>query len=99
MTTPVKPKMPFEIDITEETARGQYINTFIINHTENEFLLDFAIQAPGFEKVKVLQRIIVTPKQMERFAGLVLESYKKWDSTYGNGNKKEKSEGGSKKLN
>ncbi|MBN2725653.1 MAG: DUF3467 domain-containing protein [Deltaproteobacteria bacterium] len=75
--------LPFDIDMSEDVAKGQYSNTFILNHTENEFILDFALQAPGIEKVKILQRIIITPKQMEKLTMLMGESLEKYKTVYG----------------
>ena len=84
MTDKRKPqKLPFNMKISDEVAKGQYTNIFIINHTENEFILDFGFQGPGAPEVNVLNRIIVTPRQMERFALVLQESLKKYHANYG----------------
>ncbi len=74
---------PFQIELDDEVAKGTYANIFLANHTENEFFLDFAFLGPGAKKVKVLSRIIVTPKQMERFAAMVGESLRKYEEAHG----------------
>lgn len=78
-----KNKFPFQIDIDDDVAQGNYANIFLANHTENEFFMDFAFLGPGAKKVKVLSRVIVTPKQMERFAMMIGESLRKYEETYG----------------
>ncbi|MBU1241271.1 DUF3467 domain-containing protein [Myxococcota bacterium] len=76
-------KFPFPIEIDEQTASGSYANIFMANHTENEFFMDFAFLGPGAKKVKVHSRVIITPKQMERFAMMVNESVRKYEESYG----------------
>jgi Protein of unknown function (DUF3467) len=78
-----KNKFPFQIDIDDETASGIYTNIFLANHTENEFFLDFAFLGPGAKKVKVQSRVIITPKQMERFSMMINESVRKYEEVYG----------------
>ena len=88
-----KNAFPFQIEISDEVAQGTYANIFLANHTENEFFLDFAFLGPGAKKVKVLSRVIITPKQMDRFALMINESLRKYEETHGEiepGKKKKK---------
>jgi Protein of unknown function (DUF3467) len=76
-------KKPVKIEIDEKIINGQYVNTFIVNFSENEFILDFAFQAPGLQKIKITNRMIVTPRQMSKFIDVSYESLKKYEENYG----------------
>ena len=78
-----KNQMPFEIDIDPEISNGQYSNTLIINHTVNEFVMDFAFVGPGYKRPKVLSRQIITPPQMVRMLNTLKESIQKYENMYG----------------
>lgn len=78
---PETPKgFPFPLRIPSEVAGGRYANVFIINHTDNEFILDFGLQAPGLEEVTIFNRVIMTPQLVERYIGVLAESYRKYQA-------------------
>ena len=60
------PKPHIQIQIDEATAQGNYCNLAIVNHTENEFVLDFAFGQPLQPTAKVHSRVIVTPRNAKR---------------------------------
>ncbi len=79
---PESPKgLPFPLRIPPDVAGGRYANVFIINHTDNEFILDFGLQAPGLEEVTIFNRVIMTPQLVERYIGVLAESYRKYQSS------------------
>lgn len=77
---PGNKNLPFPLRIPPEVAGGRYSNVFIINHTENEFILDFGLQAPGLEEITIFNRVIMTPQLVERYIGVLTESYRKYQS-------------------
>ncbi len=83
MTDSKKTGLPFDVDVDEDIALGVYSNTFIINQTDQDFILDFAFRAPGLERAKIVSRVVVTPTHMKRLAYLMMESVKKYEERFG----------------
>ena len=75
--TPANKNFPFPLRIPAEVAAGRYANVFIINQTENEFIFDFGLQAPGLDEVTIFNRVIMSPQLVERYIGVLSESYRK----------------------
>ena len=71
------------IEITEETADGTYINLAIITHSHAEFVYDFVNVMPGAPKSKVKSRIIMTPFHAKRFMKAMVENVKKFETANG----------------
>ena len=46
MTNPEK-KIPVQLQLDEQVAQGTYSNLVIINHSDNEFVFDFAFLQPS----------------------------------------------------
>ena len=55
-----------QVQIDDQTAMGRYSNFMLVNHNENEFVIDFAYVLPGPPRARVLSRVIVSPKHMKR---------------------------------
>jgi len=65
---PTTPKLQVQID--EDVAQGVYSNLVLLNHTENEFVLDFAFIQPsnGRAKVRHTKRLLqALQKNLERY--------------------------------
>jgi len=75
------PKIQLQLD--EETAQGSYSNLVLINHTENEFLLDFAFMQPTAARAKVRARIISSPKHTKRLLRALLKNVERYEERYG----------------
>ncbi len=75
------PKIQLQLD--EETAQGTYSNLVLINHTENEFLLDFAILQPANARAKVRARIISSPKHTTRLLRALLKNVERYEQRFG----------------
>lgn len=71
------------IEITEETADGTYINLAIITHSHAEFVYDFVNVMPGSPKSKVKSRIIMTPFHAKRFMKAMVENVQKFEAVNG----------------
>jgi hypothetical protein len=71
------------IEISEETAEGQYVNLAIITHSHAEFVVDFVNVMPGTPKSKVKSRIILTPQHAKRFMKALIENVSRFEATNG----------------
>lgn len=71
------------IEISEETAEGQYANLAIITHSHAEFVIDFVNVMPGTPKSKVKSRIILTPQHAKRFMKALMENVSRFESANG----------------
>ena len=71
------------IEITEETAEGQYANLAIITHSHAEFVIDFVNVMPGTPKSKVKSRLILTPQHAKRFMKALTENIQRFEAANG----------------
>ncbi|MEO6000009.1 MAG: DUF3467 domain-containing protein [Chitinophagaceae bacterium] len=71
------------IEISEETAEGQYVNLAIITHSHAEFVIDFVNVMPGTPKSKVKSRIILTPQHAKRFMKAMIENISRFEAVNG----------------
>lgn len=60
-----------------------YSNLVLINHTENEFLLDFAFFAPGAPRAKVRARVISSPHHTKRLLKALLKNVERYEERFG----------------
>ena len=72
------------IELSEKTAQGIYSNLAVINHSANEFVVDFVSVMPGMPKGKVRSRIILTPEHAKRLLIALDENIHKFENAYGN---------------
>lgn len=75
------PKIQLQLD--EDTAQGHYSNLVLINHTENEFLLDFAFLQPANARAKVRARIISSPKHTKRLLRALQKNVERYEERFG----------------
>src|SRR5690349_21969342 len=78
-----QPQSQLNIEISEETAEGQYANLAIITHSHAEFVIDFVNVMPGTPKSKVKSRIILTPQHAKRFMNALLENIGRFEAVNG----------------
>ncbi len=71
------------IEISEETSEGTYINLAIITHSHAEFVFDFVNVMPGAPKSKVKSRIIMTPFHAKRFMKAIVDNVQKFETVNG----------------
>ena len=55
-----------QIELDADVAQGMYVNMAMVNHSENEFTLDFIYVQPQAPKAKVRARIISSAKHTKR---------------------------------
>ena len=60
---------------------GVFSNNVFINHTSEEFILDFLVLAP--RAGSVVARVLMTPSQAKRLAEALTGNLKKYEEKYG----------------
>ena len=79
--TPEPPQL--QIDLDEVTAQGAYSNLVLINHNENEFVLDFAYLQPGAPRARVRSRVISSPRHTKRLLRALEFNVRKYEERFG----------------
>jgi hypothetical protein len=78
---PVPPKLQIQID--EDISQGVYANLVLLNHTENEFVLDFAFIQPSNGRAKVRTRVISSPRHTKRLLLALQKNLERYEERYG----------------
>src|SRR3954471_10442027 len=72
-----------QIDVDETTAQGSYSNLVLINHNENEFVLDFAYIQPSAPRARVRARIISSPRHTKRLLRALEHNVRRYEERFG----------------
>ncbi len=73
-----------QIDVDDATAQGAYSNLVLINHNENEFVLDFAyIQPSAPRPAGVRARIISSPRHTKRLLRALEHNVRRYEERFG----------------
>ena len=72
-----------EIQLDEQVAQGSYCNRAIITHSASEFIIDFASMLPGITKLRVKNRIVLTPEHAKRLLLTLQENISRYEATMG----------------
>jgi hypothetical protein len=75
------PKLQVQID--EDVSQGVYCNLVLLNHTENEFILDFAFIQPANGRAKVRSRVISSPRHTKRLLNALQKNLERYEERYG----------------
>jgi hypothetical protein len=78
---PTTPKLQVQID--EDVAQGVYSNLVLLNHTENEFVLDFAFIQPSNGRAKVRSRVISSPRHTKRLLQALQKNLERYEERFG----------------
>jgi hypothetical protein len=78
---PTPPKLAVQID--DDVAQGSYSNLVLLNHTENEFVLDFAFIQPANGRAKVRSRVISSPRHTKRLLMALQKNLERYEERYG----------------
>src|SRR5664279_2012745 len=79
----VEPQPQIQIDIDEGTAQGAYCNLVLINHNENEFVLDFAYLQPAQPRARVRARIVSSPRHTKRLLRALELNLRRYEERFG----------------
>jgi hypothetical protein len=74
---------PIQLQIDDTTAQGTYANLVMINHSENEFVLDFAYLQPTGRTAKVRSRIVSSPRHTKRLLQALLKNVERYEERFG----------------
>jgi hypothetical protein len=81
---PVPPAGPqIQVQLDEAIAQGVYSNFVLINHAENEFILDFAFMAAGTPAAKVRARIVSAPRHTKRLLRALQQNIARYEERFG----------------
>lgn len=83
MSDQPKPPPPIQLAIDEVTAQGTYANFVMINHSENEFVLDFAYLPPSSPTAKVRARVISSPRHTKRLLQALAKNVQRYEERFG----------------
>jgi hypothetical protein len=85
MSEPPQPTdpQPIQIDLDEGTAQGAYCNLVLINHTDSEFILDFAFIQPAAPRARVRARIVSSPRHTRRFMQALKANLDRYEERFG----------------
>ncbi len=83
MSEPVKPPPPIQLQIDDPVAQGSYTNLVVINHSENEFVFDFAYLQPGNPVARVRSRVISSPRHTKRFLLALQQNLQRYEERFG----------------
>jgi hypothetical protein len=72
-----------QIDVDDPTAQGSYSNLVLINHNENEFVLDFAYLQPSAPRARVRARIISSPRHTKRLLRALEHNLRRYEERFG----------------
>ena len=72
-----------QLHIDEPISQGTYSNLVVINHSENEFVVDFAYLQPQNPHAKVRARIISSPRHTKRMLAALQKNVERYESRYG----------------
>ncbi|HVK87766.1 MAG TPA: DUF3467 domain-containing protein [Kofleriaceae bacterium] len=78
---PTTPKLQVQID--DDIAQGVYTNLVLLNHTENEFVLDFAFIQPANGRAKVRTRVISSPRHTKRLLQALQKNLERYEEKFG----------------
>lgn len=88
MSDPTKPlgseNIPqIQIDIDDATAQGAYSNLVLLNHNDNEFVLDFAYVQPATARARVRARILSSPRHAKRLLRALEINVRRYEERFG----------------
>ncbi len=78
---PPAPKL--EVKIEDDLSHGVYSNLVLINHSENEFVLDFSFLQPNTARAKVRTRVISSPRHTKRLLAALQKNIERYEERFG----------------
>jgi hypothetical protein len=91
MATPGQPGQPpsgngqrhteIKLRMSEAVSAGVYANSMVVQHSAQEFILDFALLSAG--NGQVVARVITSPGHMKQIAKAIEENIQKYEQMHG----------------
>jgi hypothetical protein len=82
-TPPPTPSPKLQVQIDDDISQGVYSNLVLLNHTENEFVLDFAFIQPANGRAKVRARVISSPRHTKRLLQALQKNLERYEERFG----------------
>jgi hypothetical protein len=76
-------KNHIQIQLPDDVANGMYINLVLVNHNENEFVLDAVFVQPQQPKATVRARLITSPKHTKNLLNALEDNIRKYEARFG----------------
>ncbi|MSP60368.1 MAG: DUF3467 domain-containing protein [Myxococcales bacterium] len=78
---PGAPRIQLQID--DSLSHGVYANIVLINHSENEFVFDFAYLPPANPTARVRSRVISSPRHTKRLLAALQKNIERYEERFG----------------
>lgn len=78
-----EPAPKLQVQIDDDVSQGIYSNLVLINHTENEFVIDFAFMQPTTGRAKVRSRVISSPRHTKRLLAALQKNLERYEERFG----------------
>jgi len=71
-----------KLEIDAETAKGRFANAAVVTHTDDAFILDFALAYPR-QPVRVLSRVITSPQHAKALLRTLADNVARFEKRHG----------------
>ena len=71
------------IRIPETLAGGTYANLVLVNHSPDDFVVDFCFVEPGTNRATLRSRVIVSPAHYKRLVRALESNLRRYEETFG----------------
>ena len=78
----------FKIMASSDVSKGVYSNVAVIQHTQNEFMIDFLMKFGG--DGQLVSRVILSPQHVISFIDALEKNIEKYESKFGKIKKNQK---------
>ena len=72
-----------KINVPDDVSGGTYSNLAMINHSPDDFMLDFIFVQPGGKQGEIRSRIILTPGHYKRLLQAMQQNLKRYEQMFG----------------
>lgn len=72
-----------QLKVDDSISQGVYANIVLINHTENEFVFDFAYLQPANPTAQVRARVISSPRHTKRLIAALQKNIERYEERFG----------------
>jgi hypothetical protein len=67
----VAPEQKIKVEVPADCENGKVANLSLVQHTSDEFVLDFGIVPPGRRAARIVARVVMAPSQVKKLAALL----------------------------
>lgn len=76
-------QVKLEIQLDEDVAQGAYVNLSVVNHNENEFVIDLIFVQPQAPKAKVRSRVVSSPRHAKQLLLALQDNVNRYEQAFG----------------